>query len=369
MKKILLLDAFHTGSHKTWANGLLVHSKHEIEILTLPGRNWKWRMHGAAVYFAEQISKLKYKPDIILATDMLDLSILMARTRKTLPDASFYIYFHENQINYPWSPEDADVKLNRDYHYAFINYVSALCADKVFFNSNYHRNAFLEGAVDALSHFPDYNLTESVSEIEKKSSVLPLGMELKKNASAVLQAYDAPKVPTILWNHRWEFDKNPDGFFKALFRLQEEGIPFKLNVVGESYSKSPAIFEEAKTRLRKQISHFGYAASSTAYFQILEESDITLVTSFQDFFGGSVVEAIYHSCLPLLPKRLASPEHIPDDLKELFLYENEEELYEKLKKMLLDLTAYSRFTDRLKSHIAKYDWNVLIKLYDEKLGR
>ena len=41
---------------------------------------------------------------------------------KNIPTA---IYFHENQISYPWSPRDRDKIQNRDNHYGFINYVCA----------------------------------------------------------------------------------------------------------------------------------------------------------------------------------------------------------------------------------------------------
>jgi hypothetical protein len=47
--KILLIEPYHTGSHAAWASGFATHSRHFVSTLTLPGRFWKWRMHGAAV--------------------------------------------------------------------------------------------------------------------------------------------------------------------------------------------------------------------------------------------------------------------------------------------------------------------------------
>ena len=32
----------------------------------------------------------------------------------------------------------------------------------------------------------------------------------------------AKREPLILWNHRWEYDKNPEPFFQSLFRLKDE---------------------------------------------------------------------------------------------------------------------------------------------------
>ncbi len=50
--KILILEPFFSGSHRQWAEGYQRHSRHEVEILSLKGRHWKWRMFGGAVSLA-----------------------------------------------------------------------------------------------------------------------------------------------------------------------------------------------------------------------------------------------------------------------------------------------------------------------------
>ena len=107
--KILLIEPYYTGSHKHWADGYKKHSVHEIRILSMKGQFWKWRMHGGAT----------------------------KRRSYNVPTA---LYFHENQLCYPWSPNDRDIQHTRDTHYGFINYVSALTADQLFFNSEFHMN-------------------------------------------------------------------------------------------------------------------------------------------------------------------------------------------------------------------------------------
>jgi hypothetical protein len=81
--RILIVEPFFSGSHRQWAEGYMQHSAHQIELLTLEGRHWKWRMHGGAVALAGQYDQLKTgTPDLILATDMLDLTTFMALTRR-----------------------------------------------------------------------------------------------------------------------------------------------------------------------------------------------------------------------------------------------------------------------------------------------
>ena len=201
--KILIIEPYYTGSHKQWADGYQKHSQHEIRILSMKGQFWKWRMHGGAVTLANQFNEMAWTPDLIIATDMLDLTTFLSLTKNRSYKISTAIYFHENQLTYPWSPEDRDIQNKRDTHYGFINYSSALVADKIFFNSKFHMNSFLEELHPFLKQFPDHQELDSINIIRSRSEVLYLGMELER--------FDQYKVdntgrPLILWNHRWEYD-------------------------------------------------------------------------------------------------------------------------------------------------------------------
>ena len=98
-------------------------------------------MHGGAITLAKRYHNLNFNPDLILVTDMLNLPVFQSLVKPECPVA---IYFHENQFTYPWSPNDADVELQRDKHYGFINYSSALSADHVYFNSKFHFDSFFK---------------------------------------------------------------------------------------------------------------------------------------------------------------------------------------------------------------------------------
>lgn len=361
---ILLLEPFNTGSHKKWAEGLKQYSKHPIEIAGLNGSYWKWRMHGGAVTLAAY--RPQTKPDLILATDMLDLSTYLALTRKWSAGIPTAIYFHENQLNYPWSPTDADVKLQRDNHYAFINYTSALSADRVFFNSQYHRDVFLDELPRFLKAFPDNNNLSTVEIVRAKSRVLPLGLDLRPLETHKPASIEKPLRAVVLWNHRWEYDKNPERFFSALFEIIDRGIDFKLIVLGESYEKQPPIFEQAKQKLADKILHWGYAESFDEYCKWLWMADVLPVTSAQDFFGASVIEAMYCNVVPFLPKRLAYPEHIPEQFHHTFFYD-EEDFVNKLQRRIWDV-KYLRVMD-MRQYAAKYDWGNLIGRYDEEFEK
>jgi glycosyltransferase involved in cell wall biosynthesis len=386
---ILLLEPFFTGSHKNWASDFQKFSSHDVIILPMPGYHWKWRMHIGAVEFSQrtQISSdneergsenslqselpfLKFKngahkPDLILATDMLDLSGFLGLTRSWSHRIPVAVYFHENQLTYPWSPTDADKKMQRDNHYAFINYTTALAANKVLFNSVYHKESFLKELPGFLRSFPDCRNLETVEKIQKKSVVLPLALNLQAFDTHKPQTIEKPNRAVVLWNHRWEYDKNPEQFFQSLFTLAEHGVDFRLIVLGESYEKCPAIFDAAREKLADKILHFGYAESFEEYCKWLWMADLLPVTSVQDFFGAGIVEAMYCNTVPLLPKRLAYPEHIPEKFHATFFYD-EGDFLSKLQRRIMDV-KYLRVMDT-QQYVTQYDWQNLIATYDSVLA-
>ena len=353
--RIKLLEPFYTGSHKQWAEGLRQHSRHDIAIASLSGNHWKWRMHGSAISFSQNLAKEPI-PDLIVCTDMMDVATfkgLLPTTWKNIPIAT---YFHENQLSYPWSETDPDKELKRDHHYGWINYTTALASDALLFNSEYHRSSFIEALPGFLRTFPDHQNVETVDQIQAKSDVLHLGLDLRR-----FDQFKADKIPNrILWNHRWEYDKNPESFFRALFNLADEGVDFELAVCGERFEQSPSIFDEAQSRLRDRIVQFGTLNSFEDYAHLLWSCGIVPVTSNQDFFGISAVEAMYCQCTPLFPNRLAFPEHVDN---QAFLYNDDSQLQAKLQVLLRANGA----TDHCRENAARYDWSLNIDTYDAVL--
>jgi glycosyltransferase involved in cell wall biosynthesis len=357
--RLALLEPFFTGSHRRWANDLVRFSSHEWTLYTLPGVHWKWRMHGASLSLFRQIEPHLDEIDGILATDMMDLAVLRGLLHQSGKHIPCAIYFHENQLVYPWSPGDKDVVLQRDRHYAFINYTSALTADRVFFNSFYHRNSFLGALPKFLAEFPDQTHPDSIRQIESKSDILYPGIDLSEIAQWQVPKEAGP--PIIVWNHRWEFDKNPELFFHSLYQLSDEGIPFRLVVMGESFPASPPVFAEAKIRLARHILFWGYCPGREDYLKWLWRAHLLPVTSNQDFFGYSVAEALACGVRAILPDRLAYPEHHSDQCQ---YYADDRDLLTILRTALT-----SGMSARLPGDLSSpFDWNILSGQYDDRFG-
>ena len=91
-------------------------------------------------------------------------------------------------------------------------HIVALAADRVLFNSLYHQTAYLDQVEAVLAKMPDH-VPDGVREsIEAKSDVFPVGIDFDGHDPFVNgdRAWNDP--PRILWNHRWEYDKDPDAF-------------------------------------------------------------------------------------------------------------------------------------------------------------
>lgn len=371
--KIALLEPFMTGSHAAWAQGYAKHSRHEVKIFSLAGKHWKWRMHGGAVTLARQFMHSGFCPDLIVATDMLDLTTFLALTRRITANIPSVTYFHENQLSYPWSPDDADPALQRDAHYCFINFTSALAADKVCFNSSYHRLDFLAQLPEFLRSFPDHAEENLVDDIAQNSITLPLGLDLavldsnRRDAQKKDFAASESEAPLILWNHRWEYDKNPEAFFRALFALQEQGVAFRLALLGEAYRRQPPIFAEARAQLDAHVVHWGYVKNYAEYAAWLWQADILPVTSVHDFFGISVAEALYCRCYPLLPQRLAYPEHVPQELHAQCFYTDFADLVSRLAHVCKSRPR--EHTRKIRHHVARYAWEHMAPQYDKLFAR
>ena len=280
---VWLVSPYHTGSHAAWADGYVRHSRHRITLLTMAGRFWKWRMHGGAIELAAVARRLlgAGPPEVVLATDMLNLPAWLALLRRDLPAAvPVALYMHENQLTYPWQPGEA-----RDLTYTLINWQSQLCADLVLFNSAYHRAGWFAELPSLLKHFPDYNHLALVGEVARRSRVLPVGIEVDAPAVMTVSAgtdgigQAGAQAPLILWNQRWEHDKRPDRFFALLYRLHEEGVPFRLAVAGENFRNVPEEFEQARTRLHAHIVHWGYLESTAAYVALLRQAGLVISTA------------------------------------------------------------------------------------------
>lgn len=329
-------------------------------------------MHGAAITLARRcLASPAPPPAAIVADDMLDLSTFAALTRTRWANVPLVLYMHENQLTYPL-PADPNTgpmrrqRGERDYHYVFVNLASMLTANRVLFNSAYHRNAWFAALPRYLRRFPDFREVGVVKRLEQRSAVLPVGVDMAALDAARPPARTAAQPPLILWNQRWEYDKNPEAFFAALFALADAGVPFQLALAGERFGRQPPAFTAAAKRLGDRIVHTGYLPAAQ-YRALLWRADITISTAVHEFFGVSIVEAIACETFPLLPHRLSYPELLPERWHDACLYADQEGLLRRLRWALAHTAERRRTATALAHAIRQFAWATVAPRYDAAL--
>jgi len=357
--RLLFLEPFYGGSHRDFADGFIKHTKHDADLYALPARFWKWRMRGAALHFIRQIKEISAY-DALICSDLMALADFKALCPGKCPPVM--VYFHENQLTYPVQPGEV-----RDAHFGFTDITTALAADRVVFNSNTHFNDFFDHLPGFIRMMPDYRPAWAIEKIRSKSAVCYPGCDFSMAAAPT-----GPKtenLPLVIWNHRWEFDKQPDIFFSALETVAKKGIDFRLAVLGESYDSMPPVFKSVETRFNEKLVHFGYVKDKAAYFKWLKAGTVVVSTAIQENFGIAIVEATRFGCLPLVPNRLVYPELIPDEMHHLCLYDTFEQLTAKLSGILTAPQDYAAIRGQLADSMAKYDWRKRIPEFDQALEK
>ena len=364
--KILALEPWFGGTRQRFLDGLAEESQHTVRAVTMPGRFWRWRMEGGGVTLAEKARAVVddgFVPDLVLATSMVNLPAVLSLARPHLDDVPVVLYFHENRLTDLRPPGE-----ERERAYAITNYLSALAADRVVFNSQSHFEEFIEALPQLLRDFPDFTNLHTVRALREKSTVLHPGLDLAAHDAQADAATDRSRPPVVLWTQRWDYSKNPEAFFRVMNRLNDVGAPFQLILAGEHFRDQPEAFDRAFERYAERILHYGYAEDFDQYSRLLHRADLVVSTARHEFFGVAIQEAIYCGCHPLLPDRLSYPELIPEThhrplLHAPILYEDQDDLFHALRAVL-EGDERPLPPDTLREMPAHLDWPKRIGAYD-----
>ncbi len=359
MKRILILEPYYGGSHKHFLDGLQKNVVANYHLLTLPARNWKRRMRLSALWFVEQIRAIPVSErqfDSVLCSSFTDVAVLralLAGVHGWNHGTKILTYFHENQFVYPLRFHDPG-----QFQFTAINFHSALASDGIAFNSAYNRESFFSGCRKGLRVAPDMKFSGIIENLADKTIILSPGIDFSEIDRVKWKK--TPEIPVIVWNHRWEHDKNPKSFFLALQQLEQRGIDFRLIVLGQSFSASPTCFADGEKNFKEKILHYGFVPSYEKYVELLCQGDIVVSTSLHEFYGISIIEAVRAGCLPVLPNRLSYPELFADK----FLY-SDDSLVEKLEKVILKHCRLPQETAGAMTD--RFGWPSLRQAYSEWL--
>ena len=368
-KKALLLSAYDARSHQQWYQMLTDGIKdYEWTVVTLPAHHFFWRARSNGLSFAlEHKKQLVAGYDVLVATSMLDLATLRGLVPE-LATVPALVYFHENQFDYPLRSEELKQRI---VNAQFTSIVTALCANRVLFNSDYNRHSFISGAQKFIKQMPDGLSPAIPGDIESKSAVVPVPI---KDISVNTED-KAGNTIDLVWAHRWEYDKQPEIFFDALEKLYDmpefvaSGLNVQLHVMGQSFREVPDCFQQAQHNRRHNVKTWGYQSRGD-YYRILANSDFVISTALHDFQGLGMIEAIHLGCTPVAPNRVAYPEYIPQQLLYDVSQPQQEStaLANKLCHLLCSDEIWSQQTASSGLDVSGYLENQLIARYQAEIN-
>lgn len=302
--------------------------------------------------------------DLVFVSDMLDLAQFRGLVPQRVAAAPVVFYFHENQLTYPTRRSQ-----ERDLHFGLTNLVSAASADRVWFNSDFHRMEFLAATRALVSRMPDNALWHLPNRVASRSTVQHPGVDAPRASDPTPSA-----TPHILWAARWEYDKNPELFFKSLSIARRAGLEFQLSVIGEVFDEQPIAFDRARREFEDSIVRWGYQSTRAAYEQALDEADIFVSSADHEFFGISVVEAMSHGCIPLLPQRLSYPEllaEVDGTLANELLYDGSPEdcarRLLRIASVFREFTTIAAWRTAITAAAARFSWASRVTEMDDAL--
>lgn len=353
MARVVLVETWFRGSHAAWARSVADRSRHDVVLCTLPGVHWKWRMQGGPVSVAGALPSAIDElggVDLLLASGAVDLSALLGLARPHLDGVPAVLYLHENQLTYPLAPGEL-----RDLTYAMVTWRSMLAADHVVLNSRYHRDELLGALPGFLRNFPDHRRLDLLEDLRERTSVIGVGIDVERFRPPPdgPQQRSAGAAPRILWNHRWEHDKDPARFVAAMTRLAATERRFELVVAGSHLPDERVLADLGP--LRERTVHVG-TATEAGYPQLLRGCDLVVSTARHEFYGVAVAEAMAAGAVPVLPRGLAYDELVPAPLQDEVLYRDDAELDLLLARGLDDAARRRSLSEYLQA--AAEGWSV-----------
>lgn len=157
-------------------------------------------------------------------------------------------------------------------------------------------------------------------------------------------------------NSKWLVEKGHSRLFKKVFvatnyhknklgwkNIEVIGVPKPNFNIQVDFNKINNIISVSRNNIQKrnktvedQINKFETIKRAseynnwTDYYQFIANSKILLITSKEDTFGYSLLDAIVNKCIPIAPNSFSFPELLPRK----YLYNNTEELIDLINKYL-----------------------------------
>lgn len=354
--RVVCVVPWYAGSHRAWADGWQRHSRHEVQLVTLPGESWRHRLQLSAVELGRTLSDLCVRdgpPDVVVVSSMTDLAALRGVTGAVLGTTPVVAYRHESQfaIETRSGPQD-------EMSVHAVEWRSLAAADHIWCNSEFHRKLLVDRLPSWLDDVGSPTDAEFARRLLDDVAIQPVGVDLSE--IGLTRRASERSRPLVLFNQRWDRDKAPMRVVGALAAAARAGHDFSVALVGEVPLGGERLHDEARRLLDGRVEHHGHL-SRADYLAVLHHSDLVVSDADHEFFGVGAVEAIAAGAQPLFPRRQNYPNLVDHD--DAFLHGG----HDLVARLIAVLEARPRVRTHLTEHIRRFDWATVAPSYDDAI--
>ena len=218
--------------------------------------------------------------------------------------------------------------------------------DEIVFVSNENKNSFKNLYGNIGKQIVIYNYLDKNRIIEKS-----------KENKEILKKEETPIFVTVA---RLTKQKGIDRLIKVHKRIIDDGIKHKIYVIGDGVEKDKLKKLIKQFKIEKSFILLGKKENPYCY---IKSADYFCLLSLYEGYGMVIEEAkIFNK--PILITKTAAVEAVRDYEKSLIIENNEEDIYDKLKKVLLKKIDIKRNIDRTNCYDNSYILNEIQNLFD-----
>lgn len=218
--------------------------------------------------------------------------------------------------------------------------------DEIVFVSNENKNSFENLYGNIGKQIVIYNYLDKNRIIEKS-----------KENKDILKKEETPIFVTVA---RLTKQKGIDRLIKVHKRIIDDGIKHKIYVIGDGVEKDKLKKLIKQFKIEKSFILLGKKENPYCY---IKSADYFCLLSLYEGYGMVIEEAkIFNK--PILITKTAAVEAVRDYENSLIIENNEEDIYDKLKKVLLKKIDIKRNIDRTNCYDNSYILNEIQNLFD-----
>jgi hypothetical protein len=243
---------------------------------------------------------------------------------------------------------------------------------------------YINNSFDSVSSFKDFSIFDKAIEFEQCQISEFLKLKIKDDDILFISDLSFPGLFTSVLYHKsvkncfafchatsrnnydyfckyrnskWLVEKGYSKLFKKVFvateyhknklgwkNIEVIGVPKPSFNTPVNYNKIHNIISVSRDNIQKRnktienlinefelIKRISEYDNWTDYYQFIADSKILLITSKEESFGYSVLDAVMNNCIPIAPNNFSFPELLPKD----YLYNSTNELISLIKKYLI----------------------------------